>query len=103
VSGVVGPLDGPVFPLFLNHAEVMALEVATELLLLLDTDALSDRSQSRIQMLFADRPEGMSRFARLRESAEVRAPILRSLATALAELAMQLERTSADENDGGHD
>lgn len=88
----MSPDFGPVGPLFLNHEEAVALSVAVELLFLLDTDALSPRAQNRIHMLLADQPEGLARFGRLRDSAGRRAPILRSLATALAELAYSLER-----------
>jgi hypothetical protein len=83
---------GPVLPLYLNIDETLTLAVAAGLLLGVTEDVLSDRAGARLREVL-DRPASLARLDQLQARSADRAPMLRSLITALTELSYALERT----------
>jgi hypothetical protein len=82
--GASGAIYGPVLPLYLNRDEVHILEVAVGLLVQVDSDIVAGHGDR----WFMD----MARADQVAATARDRLPVLSSLATALAEHRMALDR-----------
>jgi hypothetical protein len=89
---------GPVLPLYLNRDEATALAVAAGLLLRLTEGMLSPNTQSLAEAIIAleEGPAGTAHLDQVLAGAEARVPILRSLATALAELGYEFDRMTSE-------
>ncbi len=95
---------GPVAPLYLNLEEVTQLEVAIGLLFRLSHHMVSDDAQALAGLIleWKEGPGAVSRLDQTLAHARDRLPILRSLATALAELTTELQRSGGDDDDAQH-